>query len=130
MRIVVKCVDSSPLDVCDNRADVVANVTCMLLDGGRETVGGRDREREREREKRRGNRARRRERERETEMERESREWEGVWINRDGQREVPRKSLLLHPLARITSPPVVRVHRKRSDNPFMCSLRIESSEQW
>ena len=40
-------------------------------------------------------------------MERESREWEGVWINRDGQREVPRKSLLLHPVARITAPPVV-----------------------
>ena len=62
VRIVVKCVDRSPLDVCDNRADVVANVTCMLLDGGRETVGGRDRERERE--KRRGKRVRRRERER------------------------------------------------------------------
>ena len=82
---------------------MVANVTCMLLDGGRETVGGR----EREREKRRGKRVRRRERERETEMERESREWDGVWINRDGQREVPRKSLLLHLVARITAPPVV-----------------------
>ena len=69
MRIVVKCVDSSPLDVCDNRADVVANVTCMLLDGGRETVGGRDRERERERNGEG--------REREGERERERQRWSG-----------------------------------------------------
>ena len=105
-RPVGKGVDWSLLDVCVNRADV----------GG---VRRREKEREGEREG-----------ESETEMEWESREWEGVWINRDGQREVPRKSLLLRPLARITAPPVVRVHRKRSDNPFMCSLRIESSEQW
>ena len=100
----------------------------MYAVGRRKRDGGRKRERERETEREESEKER--ERERETEMERESREWEGVWINRDGQREVPRKSLLLHPLARITTPPVVRVHLKRSDNPFMCSLRIESSEQW
>ena len=79
VRLVGKGVDWSLLDVRVNRADV---------------GGVRSRERERERES-------------ETEMEWESREWEGVWINRDGQREVPRKSLLLHPVARITAPPVV-----------------------